>query len=91
LRLLVEVNEQERTHASAVVDEILAVLRTADVPKPVLLHGANASAWPLLQRAVESGFSTRIGLEDVKFLPDGSPAESNTDLVAAAMRMIQLG
>jgi len=51
----------------------------ADVPKPVLLHGANASAWPLLQRAVESGFSTRIGLEDVKFLPDGSPAELNTD------------
>ena len=91
LRLLVEVDEQEPTHANAIVDDILAVLRTADVPKPVLLHGANASAWPLLQRAVESGFSTRIGLEDVKFLPDGSPAESNTDLVAAAMRMIQLG
>ena len=63
LRLLVEVNEQERTHASAIVDEILAVLRTADVPKPVLLHGANASAWPLLQRAVGSDSPRESGLK----------------------------
>ncbi len=34
-------------------------------------------------------FSTRIGLEDVKILPDGSVAASNAELVAAAVRILQ--
>ena len=58
---------------------------TSDVQKPILLHGTNASAWPLLRRAIESGSSTRIGLEDVSTLPDGSAAESNAELVTAAI------
>jgi uncharacterized protein (DUF849 family) len=85
LRVLVEVAEQEPNRAQAVADEILSVLRGSDVQKPILLHGTNASAWPLLRRAVESGFSTRIGLEDVSTLPDGSAAESNAELVTAAI------
>jgi uncharacterized protein (DUF849 family) len=36
-----------------------------------------------------SGFSTRIGLEDAKILPDGSVAASNAELVAAAVRILQ--
>ena len=89
LRLLVEVSEQEPVSAHAVTDEILEVLRTATFAKPILLHGDKASAWPLLRRAVESGFSTRIGLEDVNVLPDGSTARSNTELVTAAVRIVQ--
>ena len=85
LRILVEIGEQEPNHARAVADEILSVLRGSDVQKPILLHGTNASAWPLLRRAIESGFSTRIGLEDVSTLPDGSAAESNAELVTAAI------
>ncbi|MBV8275570.1 MAG: 3-keto-5-aminohexanoate cleavage protein [Verrucomicrobia bacterium] len=88
LRILVEVSEQDIDLAHAVTDEILAVLRSAPFPRPILLHGAHASAWPLLRRAVESGFSTRVGLEDVKVLPDGSVAQSNTELVAAAVRIV---
>ena len=65
LRILVEVSEQEPDRAQAVADEILSVLRDSDAQKPILLHGTAASAWPLLRRAVESGFSTRIGPEDV--------------------------
>jgi uncharacterized protein (DUF849 family) len=87
LRILVEVGEQEPNRAKAVADEILSVLRGSDAQKPILLHGTNASAWPLLRRAVESGFSTRIGLEDVSTLPDGSAAESNAELVTAAFRL----
>lgn len=86
LRILIEVSEQELNRAHAVTDEILSVLRGNTV-KPVLLHGENASAWPLLERAVKSGFSTRIGLEDVSILPDGSTAASNVGLVAAAFRL----
>jgi uncharacterized protein (DUF849 family) len=85
LRILVEVAEQEPNRAQVVANEILSVLRGSDVQKPILLHGTNASAWPLLRRAVESGFSTRIGLEDVSTLPDGSAAESNAELVTAAI------
>ncbi len=87
LRILVEVGEQEPNHAQAVANEILSVLRGSDAQKPILLHGTNASAWPLLRRAIESGFSIRIGLEDVSTLPDGSAAESNAELVTAAFRL----
>ena len=87
LRILVEVSEQETNRAQVITDEILSVLSHSDAQKPILLHGMNASAWPLLQRAVKSGFSTRIGLEDTSILPDGSPAKSNAELVATAVRL----
>jgi len=89
LRILVEVGEQDVDQAHVVADEILAALRSAPFAKPILLHGSDASAWPLLRRAVESGFSTRIGLEDVKILPDGSIARSNAELVTAAVQVLQ--
>jgi uncharacterized protein (DUF849 family) len=89
LRILVEASEREPHRAQVVADEILAVLRTSRSQKPILLHGSNGSAWPLLRRAVEAGFSTRIGLEDVSILPDGSTAHSNADLVAAAIRLVR--
>jgi Uncharacterized conserved protein len=89
LRILVEVGEQDLDRASAAADEILAVLGRSAIQKPVLLHGTDASAWPLLRRALESGFSTRIGLEDVCALPDGSTAKSNAELVKAAVRLVR--
>jgi uncharacterized protein (DUF849 family) len=87
LRILVEIGEQESDRARAAADEILSILRGSDVQKPILLHGTNASAWPLLRRAIELGLSTRIGLEDVSTLPDGSAAKSNAELVTAAFRL----
>jgi uncharacterized protein (DUF849 family) len=89
LRILVEVGEHEIDRAHAVADEILGVLQSAPFPRPILLHGDDASAWPLLRRALESGFSTRIGFEDVKVLPDGSAAKSNGELVAAAVGILR--
>jgi uncharacterized protein (DUF849 family) len=89
LRILVEIGEQDIERAHAVADEILAVLRSTLFPRPILLHGDVASAWPLLRRALESGFSTRIGFEDVKVLPDGSVAASNSELVAAAVQILK--
>jgi uncharacterized protein (DUF849 family) len=89
LRILVEVSEQDIDRAHAVANEIMGALRSSPFPRPILLHGDDASAWPLLRRALESGLSTRIGFEDVKVLPDGSVAASNSELVAAAVRMLQ--
>ncbi|MFJ8666927.1 3-keto-5-aminohexanoate cleavage protein [Streptomyces sp. NPDC093600] len=54
-------------------------------PAPVLLHGEDAGAWPVLRLARRLGLATRVGLEDTLFLPDGRPARSNAELVAAAV------
>jgi uncharacterized protein (DUF849 family) len=91
LRILIEVGEQDLERAHGVTGAILAVLGRSSVQKPLLLHGVDASAWPLLHRALESGFSTRIGLEDASIFPDGSLAGSNAELVAAAIRSARTG
>ena len=89
LRILVEVGEPDIDRAHAVADEIMGVLRSAPYPRPILLHGDDASAWPLLRRALESGFSTRIGFEDITVLPNGTAAASNSELVAAAVGILR--
>ena len=53
--------------------------------KPILLHGLDATVWPLLDAAFARGYSTRVGFEDGRTLPDGSVAPSNAALVKAAL------
>jgi uncharacterized protein (DUF849 family) len=55
---------------------------------PRLLHGLGASAWEFVKLAAERSYDTRTGFEDTLTLPDGSPAESNAALVAAARRIV---
>ena len=52
--------------------------------RPVLLHGEDGGAWPVLRLAGRLGLDTRVGLEDVMALPDGSAASSNAQLVSCA-------
>lgn len=42
--------------------------------------------WPVHQRAAELGGMLRTGLEDTFYLPDGSRARGNGDLIAALVR-----
>jgi uncharacterized protein (DUF849 family) len=51
---------------------------------PLLLHGQNPTAWPVLREAIARGLDTRIGLEDTLHLPDETPARSNAELVSRA-------
>ncbi|WP_308369206.1 MULTISPECIES: 3-keto-5-aminohexanoate cleavage protein [unclassified Streptomyces] len=51
---------------------------------PVLVFGREAAAWPVLRLAARCGAGARIGVGDVLRLPDGRPARSNAELVAAA-------
>ncbi|MFF1557665.1 3-keto-5-aminohexanoate cleavage protein [Streptomyces sp. NPDC058279] len=53
---------------------------------PWTLFGRDAAAWPVLRRAARYGAGARIGVGDVLLLPDGRPARSNAELVAAAVR-----
>jgi uncharacterized protein (DUF849 family) len=89
LRILIEIEEQDLPTALARSDATLAILRAAQQPKPILLHGFDATMWAFVEQAARAGFSTRVGLEDGMTLPDISPAESNAALVAAAVQIMQ--
>ncbi|MFD6990899.1 3-keto-5-aminohexanoate cleavage protein [Streptomyces sp. NPDC059943] len=86
LRLLAEVTDTDPHTAPATAAALLAELRSrsADTPVPVLLHGEDGSAWPVLRLAAAEGLSARIGLEDVLHLPDATPAPDNAELVKCA-------
>ena len=57
-------------------------------PPSRLLHGVGASAWEFVALAAERGYDTRTGLEDTLTMPDGSIAENNAGLVAAALGIV---
>ncbi|MFD6099169.1 3-keto-5-aminohexanoate cleavage protein [Nocardiopsis flavescens] len=75
--------EDARRNAGAV----LSLLDRAGVRAPRLLHGSDATAWPMLEDALEAGLDVRIGLEDTMRMPDGSEARDNAALVAHAVRL----
>ncbi|MEU9003779.1 3-keto-5-aminohexanoate cleavage protein [Streptomyces sp. NPDC048551] len=60
-------------------------------PVPVLLYGRDAAAWPVLRLAARCGAAARTGVGDVLLLPDGRPARSNAELVAAARALLDTG
>ncbi|MFF2554968.1 3-keto-5-aminohexanoate cleavage protein [Nocardia sp. NPDC058058] len=87
LRVLAEVTDTDprtaRQTAAVLLDSLTAVPGV-----PILLHGEDSAAWTILAMAAARGLDTRIGLEDVLFLPDQSPAESNAGLIRAAEDII---
>ncbi|MFJ8864389.1 3-keto-5-aminohexanoate cleavage protein [Streptomyces sp. NPDC102473] len=87
LRVLAEITETTPDDAPRAADGLLDEL--ASVTAPILLHGEDAAAWPVLRLAVSRRLDARIGLEDVLHLPDGTPARSNADLVRRARAIIQ--
>ena len=52
--------------------------------------GISREQWPLAMAALSLGGDVRVGLEDNFYLPDGTMASSNGDLVAAAANMVRL-
>lgn len=85
MRVMIESQGHEDV---AVADDMLARVRAAGSPAPVLLHGLDESCWPLLEHAGVCGVQTRIGMEDTLKLPDGSTAPGNAALVAAAIELL---
>lgn len=65
------------------VERILAAL--GPVPAPVLVHGEDRWAWPVLRWAQAHGHDMRIGLEDTLHDESGRRVESNAELVRAAL------
>lgn len=58
---------------------------------PVLLHGEERAAWPVLGLAIERGYQVRIGLEDTLETPDGMRAADNAELVRIVRDMLAVG
>jgi uncharacterized protein (DUF849 family) len=88
LRVLIEISEQEIGAALAVTAEILALLDRAGIALPRLLHGRDATKWPLFREARRRGLDCRIGLEDGDRLPSGERAPDNAALIAAARALL---
>ncbi|MBB4900798.1 uncharacterized protein (DUF849 family) [Streptomyces griseostramineus] len=81
-----EVTDPDAASAERSAYALLSELDLVHGP-PVLLHGEEGGAWPVLRRAGRLGLATRIGLEDTLFLPDGRAAESDAQPVAEAARI----
>ena len=87
LRILIEIEEQENAAALRVAHGIIAVLERAGSRLPRQLHGFDASKWVMHAEALRLGLNQRIGFEDGGFLPDGRKAQSNAELIAAAVKI----
>ena len=85
LRIMFEPREQVAADAMTTVARTEAVLDAGAVRGSRLLHGVDATAWPLVDAAVARGYDTRIGFEDTLTLPDGKVADGNGELVRAAL------
>ncbi|MFH9225637.1 3-keto-5-aminohexanoate cleavage protein [Streptomyces lydicus] len=84
LRVLATVTVTDPDTATATARELLAAVAASGHGRPVLLHGSDGGAWPVLRLARQRGLDTRIGVEDTLLLPDGRPAADNAQLVRAA-------
>jgi uncharacterized protein (DUF849 family) len=52
--------------------------------------GISRDQWSLAMAALALGGDVRVGLEDNFYLPDGAMAQSNGELVAAAVELVRL-
>lgn len=84
-RVLIEIDVQDLGKALRIADDVASVLDRANVRRQILLHGFDATVWPFVAEARRRRWSTRIGLEDGKALPDGTEAADNAELAAAAV------
>jgi uncharacterized protein (DUF849 family) len=88
LRILIEPTE-EADNALTTIAAIIGALDEVHVQLPRLLHGSDATTWLLLDVALHYGYDTRIGLEDILTLPDGSQAQGNAELVSLAVKYMR--
>jgi uncharacterized protein (DUF849 family) len=90
-RVLLELPDGlDPTETEIEADRLLELVH-GETDLELLLHGEGSSCWPALRHAVNRGLASRIGLEDVLELPDGSPAPDNAALVVAARELMRGG
>ena len=89
LRVLMEPVDRSQAAAVATAAEAASELARLGVTARQVHHGYDLATWDVMRAAVAMGQDIRVGLEDTTVLPDGSAAEGNADLVAAAVRLVR--
>ncbi|WP_345780629.1 3-keto-5-aminohexanoate cleavage protein [Ornithinimicrobium faecis] len=91
-RVLLELPDgPEADQVRGLAEAMLAPLQGSVPVGRVLLHGEGSTAWEALEYAGWAGLQTRVGLEDVLVLPDGSAAADNAALVRVARGVLWQG
>lgn len=89
LRVLIEPGGEDASEQLATARAIESALDRNAVVAPRLAHGTGVATWSVLEWAASRGHDMRIGLEDTLVMADGSPAEGNAALVAAAAELLR--
>jgi len=74
---------------AAMVENIPAAASREDAPAHWGVIGISRDQWMLVSAALTLGGSIRVGLEDNLYLPDGTMARSNGELIAKARQMTE--
>jgi uncharacterized protein (DUF849 family) len=70
-------------------DQIEKTLEEGKVRARRLRHGYGLTTWSVIESALARGSDTRVGLEDTIFLPDGTVARNNRELIQAAVSLTE--
>jgi uncharacterized protein (DUF849 family) len=89
LRILIEIELQNPAKADAMAEGIAQVLERANIGRPILLHGFDATVWHFVRSAHQQRWSTRVGLEDGRQRLNGETASGNGDLVCDAVQIFR--
>jgi uncharacterized protein (DUF849 family) len=81
IRVLIEPEEETYEGAVKTVDQIENVLNSNNCTIKRLLHGYNATSWPLLFEAKKRGYDSRMGLEDTIYDKSGRQIKDNIELI----------
>ena len=84
VRILIEPEDEDADDAVGHARRIAGALRDAGVTAPLLYHGYDETAWPVVRAAIEDGCEVRVGFEDMLRLPDGTPAIDNDQMIRLA-------
>jgi uncharacterized protein (DUF849 family) len=85
--VLMEPEDRDPAAAVGNAAATAAELTRLSVTARQVRHGYDLATWDVLRAAVADGQDIRVGLEDTTVLPDGSAADGNAALVAAAARL----
>jgi len=88
-RVLIEPLDKDSNEALHHAAEMEEIVLNAGIIIEQVHHGYDIACWAVNARAIRWGHGIRTGLEDVAVLPDGVTAESNVQLVRAAVAMIR--
>jgi len=89
-RLLLEPLSDNVPIAKEQLQVLLDELGSPWLSVPHVIHGMNATTYPLLLEGAERTQASRIGLEDTLVLPDGHSAKDNVELYREALRWIDV-